>query len=125
MPMVTFPSCRGIDFHDTTVGLAKKLAMCTRDSGGVNQVGPATWVHAMRVLVDLSHKEPARAALETCGFSHHLSDDHKTQFAIAICNCSLVVLVVLLIPFMEHEQSWNQWRAIFEYSCYISTDLCS
>lgn len=29
---------RGIDFQGTTVGLAKKFAMCTRNSGGVNQV---------------------------------------------------------------------------------------
>lgn len=38
--MMASQSHRGIDFHGTTVGLAKKLVMCTRDSGGVNQVGP-------------------------------------------------------------------------------------
>lgn len=53
MPMVTFPSHSGVDFYDTTVGLAKKLAMCTRDSGGVNQVGP-TVAHATRAAAEVS-----------------------------------------------------------------------
>lgn len=46
MAMVASQSHRGIDFHGTTVGLAKKLVMCTRDSGGVNQVGPTAWACA-------------------------------------------------------------------------------
>uniref|UniRef100_A0A8C2YCC2 ADAM metallopeptidase domain 8 n=1 Tax=Coturnix japonica TaxID=93934 RepID=A0A8C2YCC2_COTJA len=54
----------GIDFHDTTVGLAKKLAMCTRDSGGVNQdhsvdpIGAAsTMAHEMGHNLGMSHDE--------------------------------------------------------------------
>ncbi|POI33220.1 hypothetical protein CIB84_003028 [Bambusicola thoracicus] len=54
----------GIDFHDTTVGLAKKLAMCTRDSGGVNQdhsvdpIGAAsTLAHEMGHNLGMSHDE--------------------------------------------------------------------
>ncbi|NXL67385.1 ADAM8 protein, partial [Chordeiles acutipennis] len=54
----------GIDFHGTTVGLAKKLAMCTRDSGGVNQdhstnpIGAAsTMAHEMGHNLGMSHDE--------------------------------------------------------------------
>ncbi|XP_035185847.1 disintegrin and metalloproteinase domain-containing protein 8 isoform X4 [Oxyura jamaicensis] len=54
----------GVDFHDTTVGLAKKLAMCTRDSGGVNQdhsmdpIGAAsTMAHEMGHNLGMSHDE--------------------------------------------------------------------
>ncbi|NXS63911.1 ADAM8 protein, partial [Brachypteracias leptosomus] len=54
----------GIDFHGTTVGLAKKLAMCTRDSGGVNQdhsvnpVGAAsTMAHEMGHNLGMSHDD--------------------------------------------------------------------
>ncbi|XP_075615165.1 disintegrin and metalloproteinase domain-containing protein 8 isoform X3 [Balearica regulorum gibbericeps] len=54
----------GIDFHGTTVGLAKKLVMCTRDSGGVNQdhstnpIGAAsTMAHEMGHNLGMSHDE--------------------------------------------------------------------
>ncbi|XP_059677283.1 disintegrin and metalloproteinase domain-containing protein 8 [Gavia stellata] len=54
----------GIDFHGTTVGLAKKLVMCTRDSGGVNQdhsanpLGAAsTMAHEMGHNLGMSHDE--------------------------------------------------------------------
>ncbi|NXN40180.1 ADAM8 protein, partial [Rhinoptilus africanus] len=54
----------GIDFHGTTVGLAKKLAMCTRDSGGVNQdhsMNPfgaaSTMAHEMGHNLGMSHDE--------------------------------------------------------------------
>uniref|UniRef100_A0A8C9EY46 ADAM metallopeptidase domain 8 n=1 Tax=Pavo cristatus TaxID=9049 RepID=A0A8C9EY46_PAVCR len=54
----------GIVFHDTTVGLAKKLAMCTRDSGSVNQdhsvdpIGAAsTMAHEMGHNLGMSHDE--------------------------------------------------------------------
>ncbi|XP_075790802.1 disintegrin and metalloproteinase domain-containing protein 8 isoform X2 [Pelodiscus sinensis] len=54
----------GIDFQGTTVGLAKKYAMCTRDSGGVNQdhslnpVGAASTVaHEMGHNLGMSHDE--------------------------------------------------------------------
>ncbi|XP_051474618.1 disintegrin and metalloproteinase domain-containing protein 8 [Apus apus] len=54
----------GIDFHGTTVGLAKKLVMCTRDSGGVNQdhsmnpIGAAsTLAHEMGHNLGMSHDE--------------------------------------------------------------------
>ncbi|XP_071896359.1 disintegrin and metalloproteinase domain-containing protein 8 isoform X13 [Anas platyrhynchos] len=54
----------GVDFYDTTVGLAKKLAMCTRDSGGVNQdhsmdpIGAAsTMAHEMGHNLGMSHDE--------------------------------------------------------------------
>ncbi|NWX21673.1 ADAM8 protein, partial [Aegotheles bennettii] len=54
----------GIDFHSTTVGLAKKLVMCTRDSGGVNQdhsmnpIGAAsTMAHEMGHNLGMSHDE--------------------------------------------------------------------
>ncbi|NXJ85296.1 ADAM8 protein, partial [Trogon melanurus] len=54
----------GTDFHGTTVGLAKKLVMCTRDSGGVNQdhsmnpIGAAsTMAHEMGHNLGMSHDE--------------------------------------------------------------------
>ncbi|NXE15360.1 ADAM8 protein, partial [Lophotis ruficrista] len=54
----------GIDFHGTTVGLAKKLVMCTKDSGGVNQdhsmnpIGAAsTMAHEMGHNLGMSHDE--------------------------------------------------------------------
>ncbi|XP_038265613.1 disintegrin and metalloproteinase domain-containing protein 8 isoform X2 [Dermochelys coriacea] len=54
----------GIDFQGTTVGLAKKYAMCTRDSGGVNQdhslnpIGAASTVaHEMGHNLGMSHDE--------------------------------------------------------------------
>ncbi|KFW09618.1 Disintegrin and metalloproteinase domain-containing protein 8, partial [Eurypyga helias] len=54
----------GIDFHGTTVGLAKKLVMCTRNSGGVNQdhsinpIGAAsTMAHEMGHNLGMSHDE--------------------------------------------------------------------
>ncbi|NXI57625.1 ADAM8 protein, partial [Chloroceryle aenea] len=54
----------GIDFHGTTVGLAKKLVMCTRDSGGVNQdhsmnpIGAAsTMAHEMGHNLGMSHDD--------------------------------------------------------------------
>ncbi|XP_054063469.1 disintegrin and metalloproteinase domain-containing protein 8 isoform X3 [Rissa tridactyla] len=54
----------GIDFHGTTVGLAKKLVMCTRDSGGVNQdhsMNPfgaaSTMAHEMGHNLGMSHDE--------------------------------------------------------------------
>ncbi|KFP87444.1 Disintegrin and metalloproteinase domain-containing protein 8, partial [Acanthisitta chloris] len=54
----------GIDFHGNTVGLAKKLVMCTRDSGGVNQdhsmnpIGAAsTMAHEMGHNLGMSHDE--------------------------------------------------------------------
>ncbi|NXA42401.1 ADAM8 protein, partial [Eudromia elegans] len=54
----------GIDFHGTTVGLAKKLAMCTRDSAGVSQdhsenaIGAAsTMAHEMGHNLGMSHDE--------------------------------------------------------------------
>ncbi|XP_033921411.1 disintegrin and metalloproteinase domain-containing protein 8 isoform X1 [Melopsittacus undulatus] len=54
----------GIDFHGTTVGLAKKLVMCTRDSGGVNQdhstnpIGAAsTMAHELGHNLGMSHDE--------------------------------------------------------------------
>ncbi|KAM7101990.1 disintegrin and metalloproteinase domain-containing protein 8 isoform 2-T2 [Ciconia maguari] len=54
----------GIDFHGTTVGLAKKLVMCTRDSGGINQdhsmnpIGAAsTMAHEMGHNLGMSHDE--------------------------------------------------------------------
>ncbi|NXV81246.1 ADAM8 protein, partial [Atlantisia rogersi] len=54
----------GIDFHGTTVGLAKKLVMCTRDSAGVNQdhsmnpIGAAsTMAHEMGHNLGMSHDE--------------------------------------------------------------------
>ncbi|NXG60508.1 ADAM8 protein, partial [Hemiprocne comata] len=54
----------GIDFHGTTVGLAKKLVMCTRDSGGVNQdhstnpIGAAsTMAHEMGHNLGMAHDE--------------------------------------------------------------------
>ncbi|NXQ58548.1 ADAM8 protein, partial [Anthoscopus minutus] len=54
----------GVDFHGNTVGLAKKLVMCTRDSGGVNQdhstnpIGAAsTMAHEMGHNLGMSHDE--------------------------------------------------------------------
>ncbi|KAF4800910.1 disintegrin and metalloproteinase domain-containing protein 8 [Turdus rufiventris] len=54
----------GVDFHGNTVGLAKKLVMCTRDSGGVNQdhstnpIGAAsTLAHEMGHNLGMSHDE--------------------------------------------------------------------
>ncbi|NXV30709.1 ADAM8 protein, partial [Rissa tridactyla] len=54
----------GVDFHGTTVGLAKKLVMCTRDSGGVNQdhsMNPfgaaSTMAHEMGHNLGMSHDE--------------------------------------------------------------------
>ncbi|KYO25205.1 disintegrin and metalloproteinase domain-containing protein 8 [Alligator mississippiensis] len=54
----------GIDFQGTTVGLAKKFAMCTRNSGGVNQdhsmnpIGAAsTMAHEMGHNLGMSHDE--------------------------------------------------------------------
>ncbi|NXP83314.1 ADAM8 protein, partial [Ramphastos sulfuratus] len=54
----------GIDFHGTTVGLAKKLVMCTRDSGGVSQdhsanpIGAAsTLAHELGHNLGMSHDE--------------------------------------------------------------------
>ncbi|NXO64610.1 ADAM8 protein, partial [Phainopepla nitens] len=54
----------GIDFHGNTVGLAKKMVMCTRDSGGVNQdhstnpIGAAsTMAHEMGHNLGMSHDE--------------------------------------------------------------------
>ncbi|XP_014822111.1 PREDICTED: disintegrin and metalloproteinase domain-containing protein 8 isoform X1 [Calidris pugnax] len=60
----------GIDFHGTTVGLAKKLVMCTRDSGGVNQdhsmnpIGAAsTMAHEMGHNLGMSHDEDVAGCL--------------------------------------------------------------
>ncbi|NWW50694.1 ADAM8 protein, partial [Pedionomus torquatus] len=60
----------GIDFHGTTVGLAKKLVMCTRDSGGVNQdhsmnpIGAAsTMAHEMGHNLGMSHDEDIAGCL--------------------------------------------------------------
>ncbi|XP_051655576.1 disintegrin and metalloproteinase domain-containing protein 8 [Manacus candei] len=54
----------GIDFHGKTVGLAKKLVMCTRDSGAVSQdhstnpIGAAsTMAHEMGHNLGMSHDE--------------------------------------------------------------------
>ncbi|NXI85058.1 ADAM8 protein, partial [Rhipidura dahli] len=54
----------GVDFHGNTVGLAKKMVMCTRDSGGVNQdhstnpIGAAsTLAHEMGHNLGMSHDE--------------------------------------------------------------------
>ncbi|NWS32309.1 ADAM8 protein, partial [Polioptila caerulea] len=54
----------GVDFHGNTVGLAKKLVMCSRDSGGVNQdhstnpIGAAsTMAHEMGHNLGMSHDE--------------------------------------------------------------------
>ncbi|NWZ36493.1 ADAM8 protein, partial [Brachypodius atriceps] len=54
----------GVDFHGNTVGLAKKLVMCTRDSGAVNQdhstnpIGAAsTMAHEMGHNLGMSHDE--------------------------------------------------------------------
>ncbi|KAM4636631.1 disintegrin and metalloproteinase domain-containing protein 8 isoform 2-T2 [Discoglossus pictus] len=54
----------GVDFDSTTVGLATKLAMCTGDSGGVNQdhsdnpIGAAsTMAHEMGHNLGMSHDE--------------------------------------------------------------------
>ncbi|KAM4896988.1 disintegrin and metalloproteinase domain-containing protein 8 [Sylvia borin] len=54
----------GVDFHGNTVGLAKKLVMCTRDSGGINQdhstnpIGAAsTMAHEMGHNLGMSHDE--------------------------------------------------------------------
>ncbi|NWI47607.1 ADAM8 protein, partial [Picathartes gymnocephalus] len=53
-----------VDFHGNTVGLAKKMVMCTRDSGGVNQdhsanpIGAAsTMAHEMGHNLGMSHDE--------------------------------------------------------------------
>ncbi|NXG00165.1 ADAM8 protein, partial [Sakesphorus luctuosus] len=54
----------GIDFHGKTVGLAKKMVMCTRDSGAVSQdhstnpIGAAsTMAHEMGHNLGMSHDE--------------------------------------------------------------------
>ncbi|NXF06456.1 ADAM8 protein, partial [Smithornis capensis] len=54
----------GVDFHGKTVGLAKKLVMCTRDSGAVSQdhstnpIGAAsTMAHEMGHNLGMSHDE--------------------------------------------------------------------
>ncbi|NWI91288.1 ADAM8 protein, partial [Pitta sordida] len=54
----------GVDFHGKTVGLAKKMVMCTRDSGAVSQdhstnpIGAAsTMAHEMGHNLGMSHDE--------------------------------------------------------------------
>jgi hypothetical protein len=82
---------RGLDFFGTTVGLARVSAMCSRDSGAVNQVkgGPTEICHSLTV---------AGQSLSWACRGHqprspaHTGEATSSEDQFDVCFCTLKVL---------------------------------